>query len=130
MDTTFPGNALMTRAVTSPVLLTIAYWSIILTEGVTGLLLALGAIRMLTNVNAPAARFETAKRFVAIGAGLGFMLWFTGFMVIGGEWFAMWQSQTWNGQEAAFRFYMTLLAVLIFVNQTDSELPNREGEVG
>ena len=43
-------------------------------------------------------------------------------MVVGGEWFAMWQSKTWNGQEAAFRFYMTLLAVLIFVNQTDGEL--------
>ncbi len=31
----------------------------------------------------------------------------------------MWQSKTWNGQQAAFRFYMTLLAVLIFVNQRD-----------
>jgi hypothetical protein len=28
----------------------------------------------------------------------------------------------WNGQEAAFRFYMTILAVLIFVNQPDGEL--------
>jgi predicted small integral membrane protein len=60
-----------------------------------------------------------AKQFVAIGVGLGFLLWFGGFMVVGGEWFAMWQSKTWNGQEAAFRFYMTLLAVLIFVNQRD-----------
>jgi predicted small integral membrane protein len=40
-------------------------------------------------------------------------------MVIGGEWFSMWQLPTWNGQEAAFRFYMTILAVLIFVNQPD-----------
>ena len=34
----------------------------------------------------------------------------------------MWQSSTWNGQEAAFRFYMTILAVLIFVTQPDGEL--------
>jgi predicted small integral membrane protein len=34
----------------------------------------------------------------------------------------MWQSKTWNGQEPAFRFYMTLLAVAILVNQPDSEL--------
>jgi predicted small integral membrane protein len=30
-----------------------------------------------------------------------FMLWFFMFMVIAGEWFAMWQSKTWNGQAAA-----------------------------
>jgi len=46
-----------------------------------------------------------------------FLVWFLGFMVVAGEWFAMWQSKSWNGQEAAFRFYMPILAVLIFVNQ-------------
>ena len=59
---------------------------------------------------------------VVVGVGLGFLLWFTGFMVLGGEWFAMWQSKAWNGQQAAFWFYMTLLAVGIFVNQPDGEL--------
>jgi predicted small integral membrane protein len=43
-------------------------------------------------------------------------------LAIGGEYFAMWQSTMWNGQEAAFSFYLTLLAVLIFVNQPDAEL--------
>jgi predicted small integral membrane protein len=50
-------------------------------------------------------------------------LWFTGFIVVEGEWFAMWQSPTWNGQAAAFRFYMALLGVLVFVNQADGDLP-------
>lgn len=53
---------------------------------------------------------------------MGFLVWFLGFMVVGGEWFAMWQSSTWNGQDAAFKFYMTMLAVLIFVNQPDRDL--------
>lgn len=35
-------------------------------------------------------------------------------MVVGGEWFLMWQSHQWNGQEAAFKFYMAILGVLIF----------------
>jgi hypothetical protein len=35
----------------------------------------------------------------------------------------MWQSATWNGQEAAFRFYV---AVLIFINQLDVDLPGTE----
>jgi predicted small integral membrane protein len=30
----------------------------------------------------------------------------------------MWHSQ-WNGQDAAFRFYMSILGVLIFVNQPE-----------
>ena len=48
-------------------------------------------------------------------------------MVVAGEWFAMWQSQTWNGQEAAFRFYMAVLGVLILLNHSDPDLPTRQG---
>jgi Predicted small integral membrane protein (DUF2165) len=51
-------------------------------------------------------------------------------MVVGGEWFAMWQSKLWNGQEAAFRFYVTLLGVLIFVGQEDPESPSDKGLSG
>ena len=64
-------------------------------------------------------RFNYAKRLVIIGAAFGFLMWFFGFMVVGGEWFSMWQSPKWNGQEAAFRFYLTILAALIFVHQPD-----------
>jgi predicted small integral membrane protein len=122
MDTTFPGNALQGRAIASPAIWDVAYWAIILTEAATGILLALGAFRLAVNLRAGATVFNAAKTLVVVGAGLGFLLWFTGFMVVGGEWFAMWQSKAWNGQQAAFWFYMTLLAVLIFVNQPDGEL--------
>jgi predicted small integral membrane protein len=119
MDTTFPGNALLGRRITSPTVWTLGYWGIIAAEGLTGLLLAAGTISMARNLWSGAEQFQRAKRCVYIGAGLGFLVWFFGFMVVAGEWFAMWQSQTWNGQEAAFRFYMPILAVLIFVNQRD-----------
>jgi predicted small integral membrane protein len=122
MDTTFPGNALMGRAITSPTLWTLAYWSIILVEAATGIVLAVATLRLAANLRASAARFNSAKTYVVVGAGLGFLLWFTGFMVMGGEWFAMWQSKVWNGQASAFRFYVTLLLVVIFVNQADGEL--------
>lgn len=122
MDTTFPGNALMGRAITSPALWTVAYWAIIAAEAVTGLVLAWAAVRLAAAVRGGAEIFNAAKGLVVVGAGLGFLLWFGGFMVVGGEWFAMWQSKSWNGQEAAFRFYVTLLAVAIFVNQPDGEL--------
>lgn len=122
MDTTFPGNKLMGRAITYPRIWTVAYGGIIAAEGLTFLLLALATLAMLLSLRAPAANFQRAKGWLAAGVGLGFAVWFFGFMVVGGEYFAMWQSKTWNGQEAAFRFYMTMLAVLIFVNQPDGEL--------
>jgi predicted small integral membrane protein len=119
MDTIFPGNALLYRRVTSPALWEAAYAVIILGEGLTAAALAGGAGVLLRHVRSP-VRFNRGKRFVVIGVGMGFLVWFFGFMVVGGEWFAMWQSHQWNGQDAAFRFYMTQLAVLIFVNQPDA----------
>jgi predicted small integral membrane protein len=49
-------------------------------------------------------------------------LWFFGFVVVGGEYFAMWQSKMWNGQEAAFRIATTMLAALVFISLPDGEL--------
>ncbi len=123
MDTTFPGNGLRGRAITDPTLHHVGYGLIILGEGLTGLLFAATTVGLMRALRAPAAVFHRAKRLLMLGAALGFTIWFTGFMVIGGEWFAMWQSPSWNGQEAAFRFYVTILLVLIFVSLRDEELP-------
>lgn len=121
MDTTFPDNRLLGRAINEPTLWHLAYWLIIVTEGTTGMCLLAGGMAMLKQRCASAACFESAKKWVVIGATLGFLIWFFGFMVVGGEWFLMWQSQTWNGQQGAFRFYMTILGVLIYVS-----LPERD----
>jgi predicted small integral membrane protein len=123
MDTTFPGNALMYRAITNPMLWQIFYALIIAAEGMTGALFLAGAIRLFQVRDAPAEIFNQAKVYAIAACVLGFLVWFFGFMVVAGEWFAMWQSATWNGQEAAFRFYVAVLGVLIFINQPDSELP-------
>ncbi len=121
MDTIFPSNALAGRAITSPALWTLGYWLIIAAEAATGLILAFGSLRLALAVRGPAVLFNAAKPAVVLGMGLGFLLWFTGFAVIGGEWFAMWQSKEWDGVPSAFRFYVTLLLVLIFVMQQDSD---------
>jgi predicted small integral membrane protein len=55
------------------------------------------------------------------GAACGFVIWFVGFTAIGGEWFAMWQSQVWTGQQAAFRIYVSVVLILIFIAQPDCE---------
>ena len=122
MDTTFPNNALMGRAITTPALWHAGYACIIAGEGMTFALLLLGSISLWRARRASGAAFDAAKRWVVAGCTVGFLVWFFGFMVVGGEWFAMWQSKIWNGQEGAFRFYMALLGVLIFVNQRDTDL--------
>ena len=56
------------------------------------------------------------------GLVVGFGLWFFGFMVVAGEYFLMWQSKAWNGQEAAFRIATEMLGGLIFITLPDGEL--------
>jgi predicted small integral membrane protein len=122
MDTTVPGNALLYRRITSPALWHAGYALIIAGEAVTGIALAVASISLARHLRSDGIGFNRAKRFTIIGAALGFLVWFFGFMIVGGEWYSMWQSPMWNGQEAAFRFYMTILVVLIFVNQPDANL--------
>ena len=119
MDTTFPGNKLMYRAITAPVLQHIAYGLIILGEAAAGLVLAYGAFALWRARKGSATEFSAAKAPVLVGCFIGFLVWFVGFLVIAGEWFAMWQSPGWNGQEAAFRFVVPILLVLLFVLQPE-----------
>ena len=119
MDATPPGSALMYRSISSPALWEAAYALIIAGEGATALGFAGAAALLLRHLRSPAVSFNRAKGLAAVAAGLGFLVWFFGFTVIGGEWFQMWQSSQWNGQQPAFRFYLTILAVLIFVMQKD-----------
>ncbi len=121
MDTTFTGNALMGRAIINPSVWTVVYGLIIAVEGLTALLLAIGALLLLTRITAPAIHFNNAKVWALAGMAVGFGLWFFGFLVVAGEYFAMWQSTAWNGQEAAFRIVMVILGVLIFVSLPDSD---------
>ena len=122
MDTTFPGNRLMYRAITNPALWHAAYAVIIAGEALAGVLLLAGAIRLFQARQAPGAAFDGAKNWTVAGVLVAFLVWFFIFEVVAGEWFAMWQSATWNGQEAAFRIYISMLAVLIFVLLPDKDL--------
>jgi predicted small integral membrane protein len=121
MDTTFANNALKHRAIIDEAVWKAAYALIIAVQWLTGLLLALGAIALLRKLTAPAAAFNGAKAWAVAGLTLGFGLWFFGFLVIAGEYFAMWQSQVWNGQESAFRIATMMLGALIFVGLPDGE---------
>ncbi|MGB7691799.1 MAG: DUF2165 domain-containing protein [Pseudolabrys sp.] len=121
MDTTFPGNTLMHRAITNESIWSLAYALIIAMEGLTAFLLLVGALVLLSRLWAPAEVFNRSKVWAVAGLTVGFGLWFFGFMVIAGEYFAMWQSKVWNGQDAAARIATVILGALIFVNLPDGE---------
>ncbi|MFZ1151858.1 MAG: DUF2165 domain-containing protein [Xanthobacteraceae bacterium] len=120
MDTIFPDSVLRSRAIDNETMWRAAYALIIATEASTGLLLALGVL--LGRLRATAKIFNHAKLWAVAGLTLGFCLWFFGFIVIGGEYFAMWQSKLWNGQDGAFRIAGTMLAALVFISLPDGEL--------
>lgn len=119
MDTVYPGNALKHRAITEPLLHHATYAFIIFSQFVTAILCLSGALRLLRHIKSDEAAFSKAKSLSIAGLSCGFGLWFFGFMVIGAEWFCMWQSPDWNGQQSAFRFVVSIVLVLIYVAQSD-----------
>jgi predicted small integral membrane protein len=115
MDSTFPGNRGLWRALPEPGLQTAFYWSIIAWESATCLLCCWGSLVLGRALRAPAAAFQSAKSIAIAALTLGLLLWFVAFLTVGGEWFLMWQSRTWNGQDAAFRMFASLGIILIYL---------------
>jgi predicted small integral membrane protein len=121
MDSTFPGNEGMWRAVHSSFVYHSFYISIICWEVLTAGLTWIGAVLLLRKLRAPASAFNLAKRVPVAALTLGLLMWLVAFLTIGAEWFLMWQSKTWNGQEAAFRMFTVVGIILIFLAMSDVE---------
>ena len=121
MDSTFPGNRGMWRAIGSPLAHTAFYLSIIAWETVTMLLCWWGGVRMALALHGAAATFHRAKRISVIALTLSMLMWLVAFLSVGAEWFLMWQSKIWNGQEAAFRMFTVVGVVLLLVVQPESD---------
>ena len=115
MDSTFPGNGGMWRAINKPSIHTIFYLSIIFWEIITAVLCWWGGISLVRALKLPAEQFIRAKNVGVIALTLGILMWSVAFLSVGGEWFLMWQSRTWNGQEAAFRMFVVLGIVLLYL---------------
>ena len=53
------------------------------------------------------------------------LMWLEASLDVGGEWFLMWQSKMWNGQEEAFRMF-TIVGVVF--NESVRQLGGRRGQ--
>lgn len=119
MDSTFHDKYGMWRAMNSSVMHLVFYCTIIAWEIVTMLLLWFGAAKLLRALRLPAAQFNAAKRTSILALAVSLLMWLVAFLSIGAEWFLMWQSHTWNGQEAAFRNFAVVGIVLVLMVQPD-----------
>jgi len=121
MDSTSPGNHGLWRALNSPAWHTVFYVSIIAWEAVTMILLWWGGARLVRVFRGTPADFNQAKPVAIVALTVALLMWLVAFLTVGGEWFLMWQSRTWNGQEAAFRMFTVVGIVLLFVARPEVE---------
>ena len=115
MDTTLGRPALMNRSIDSPVVHRLAFGLIFFAESIIAVLCLFGAALLARKLGAEPAAFQAAKGVGLLGLLGAVCLWFFGFQVIGGEWFASWQSEGWNGLDSAERISSYALGGLIFV---------------
>ncbi|WP_030612254.1 DUF2165 domain-containing protein [Streptomyces sclerotialus] len=111
MDTTFKDPDLMWRAITSRPLQDAAYIAIIVWETAAAAVLVVATVLW-------AMRREQARRLSTLGLLMVLLLFGAGFLAIGGEWFAMWQSEDWNGLDAATRNVLLAGLALLFVQSS------------
>jgi len=122
MNSTFEGNSGMWRAIDSPFIHHLFYWIIILWELVAMGAIGLGVIKLWKRRFADTEVFNRAKGLAALGLTLSMLQWFVALLIVGGEWFLMWQSQLFNGQDAAMRMFVVMGISLIFLVLKDDEV--------
>ena len=104
------------RSINEPILFHAAYIVIIVMEIGMAFCCLKGGWLLFRNVRGNAYSFNAAKNWGIAGITIGIIVWFLGFEVIGGEWFAMWQSSTWNGLAPAERTLSFLVPTLILLH--------------
>jgi len=107
------------RSINNETLQHIMYLFIIAWELTIAILTISGIFKMIQKLKSGTVEFNQSKRLLVIGLSLGVILWFGMFITIGGEWFLMWQSRNWNGQNTAFLLSICFLLFLIHLSQRD-----------
>lgn len=102
-----------------------AYIGVILMETFITVACLASTWMMLRSLRASDAIFHRAKRWGVLGCLAGLLLWFLGFQAVGGEWFAMWMNEAWNGTADAVRLCTFIGMVLIFLTLNNDSLAER-----
>ncbi|HCT77824.1 MAG TPA: hypothetical protein DGG94_06530 [Micromonosporaceae bacterium] len=97
MDTTFKDPDVMWRHISNNTIANIAYFGVILWESLIAIVLGVAFVHWLIR------DYKIARRLSTLGWIMVLILFAGGFITIGGEWFQMWQSKTWNGLTPALQ---------------------------
>jgi predicted small integral membrane protein len=119
MDDVFSNAKTGWRSIHSETLHHIMYLFIIATELTIAFLTIAGSFKMVGKLKSETAVFNQTKKLLTTGLSLGVALWFGMFITIGGEWFLMWQSKNWNGQNTAFSLSICFLLFLLYIGRED-----------
>ena len=125
MDTTFQDKDVMWRAITSKWIQDVGYVGIIVWESLTAVILVWATAAWVRALRT--GRFDRPRRLSTVGFLMFELLFLGGFITIGGEWFSMWQSKTWNGLDPAFRNSMVAAFALVLIHLQARE-PSATGE--
>ena len=122
MDTTFPESHIHYRSIDSTFLFHVGYILIIVLEALMAFCCIKGSWLLFKNLRSNAAIFHASKNWAVAGIIIGIVIWFSGFEVVGGEWFAMWQSRIWNGLSSAERIVSFLVLTLILLHLKEEDV--------
>lgn len=139
MDTTSFGTMLgrnlsdetQWRSVTNPKIQLAVYILIIFWESLSGIILVAATFLWYKQRG---TNYFSARALSSIGLLMIILLFFGGFIIVGGEWFQMWKSTSWNGLNAAFRITVLATFPLVLIHlpfafwqrQPDEEDPGEE----
>ena len=94
----------------------LAFGFVVLCETIVAITGWIGVVALATHLRAPHDQWNAAKFWAVVALGGALAIWFILFEIGGNEWFASWQSPTWNAASDTARINLvTLLGVLLVV---------------
>jgi predicted small integral membrane protein len=121
MDSTFVDGHSMWRALNAPAWHVAFYATIVVWESTAAILCWWAGLRLAKALGKDASAFRKAKNLAIVGLTLNLLMWLVAFLTVGGEWFLMWQSKVWNGQQSAFRMFTVAGIILLLLVQPEPE---------
>jgi predicted small integral membrane protein len=121
MDTTFNDEDVMWRAIGSSAIQNLAYLLIIAWEVLIAAVLIWALVAWVGPCGPAGRGYERPRRLSTLGWTMILLLFAGGFIVIGGEWFQMWQSEDWNGLDPALQNVIVAGLALVLAH-----LPSRD----
>jgi predicted small integral membrane protein len=108
------GSGFEWRAIDAHWFQVLGYLGVIAFETLTGLLLAYAGVRGLRDSRSRGG-WASAQRATFLGMVTGLLVFFLGFITIGGNWFVMYLNSKWNGLDPAFQNSVMTMFMAAFV---------------